>query len=1792
MKIYGSDGRLLIDVAVDDNSYRNRVIMGDHNLTLYFSLAEHVEIPVGAYCDYQNERYTLERPEALKMKHSRHFDYTVKMESYEAKAKVWIFRNPVDGRLKFPLTAKPHEHLQMFVDNMNRRDSGWSIGQCVDGAEVLITYDRVKCYDALGLMAQELNTEFEFNGKQVSLRKVEYNKSNPLPLSYGRGNGFKPNVGRSNSSESPPVEILFVQGGDRNIDRSKYGSGELLLPKLQTIGYDGEHFEDESGFNAASARRYVVDDLGLSIRRVDAVPTSYAEDSLDCTDIYPKRVGEVSSVAVVDADKHLYDIIDESIPADLDYSACLIEGEKMTIVFQSGMLAGREFDVNYFHEPSGAAGTDSYRAGRRFEIVPAEIDGITMPSATFCPAATNTYAIFNCSLPPAYIRDDATKTGASWDMFRAAVRYMFDNEEQKFTFKGELDDLWAKKDWTNIGGRIVLGGYVLFRDDRFQQEGVLVRITGIKDYINNPHSPVIELSNETVSSGFSSELNKLASTEVLIEESRRDALNFAKRRWRDTKETIAMLEAAMLDGFSESVSPITVQTMQMLVGDESLQFRFVNNTTNPVTVAHTFAYDAATKKFTTDGGILQHMTLGIKNLSSGHAVGDYMFWPVSAFESAVLTDETKKYYLYIRADSDADTHYGHGEANFLLSETPIGLTAITGSYHFLVGILNSEHSGERSFVTLYGFSEILPGRVTTDRVVSGDGTSYFDLVANALKLGDMLRFNDKGDGKLVLKGTFVQSTGGEVESPLGCYRGAWDSSYTYYYGDEVAYTANGSTATYRYINETPSRGKFPTNTTYWQVLAQGKDGANGTGMFKSTAFIRLPSSVDRVATPTGGTWESPVPTSVVTAVVSGVSTTFRWSDSIPDGELTLWATTRVFYSDGRSTLWSAPRKMTDTATYDVEFAKKQTNDAKPAQPTTDNRHGGSETQVWFDPTLDASEDFTQMYWRAERECKNGEWGDWTIVRIKGEAGENASRIVSVYRCLASGTTPSKPTQAAYPPAGWSVNPPTRGNGYVLWMSQCTISGDGTFGAWSAPVRLSGDKGDTGADGADIEFIYKQSNSLPSGADTPTSENTDDYVPDGWTDDPKGVSTDYKYEWMCMREKPRGSTTWSDFTPPVVWSAYGEKGMDGAGFEYIFKRYTTEQSGINAPTSEDTDDYVPDGWTNNPRGVTSTYKFEYVSTRRKINGTWGNFTTPALWAKYAKDGLTPNYTEYRYAVNGSPTTPPALNKLQRNPAGWDMSIPSVGALQYLWMTTALINGTSEGLIEAWSTPVRHTPVDAVPLGENLVDYSEPKEVCGVLSSGPNNESTPPSQFQVFRKRLCRIPPSGTVLSCQVRVTLSGCSFKSGGAGVLVFMNGYNAWPTVGEKTGITANGTYDLMTEGVVYNWNGGTMTNEVCLRLNNFYQGGTVTVERVKVEVGSRCSAWSLSEADKRGPAVTFRGAYNSAKTYEGSSLHIDCVKYNGLYYSARSDAGKFAGQVPTNINYWNEFGAQFESVATELLLAEFAYVDKLGVRNLLTADTGKRIDLSKDDNSMTIYDEDGQTSAVFSGDQFTDAELFGGADQSISVSQYNQTFKTGVQLYPNQEYQSAQTLASFSTSKAAVVVGQVSCVVDAIGGYTTDMAKPRSTAYAMVYAYIDDYPVAFARIDDFNGNPRDEIILNFSRNVGVGYHTVRASVVISNPDFESGSLYEVSASVSLSNVKAKFDIRMSRFFANGHSVGCSSEQYFEALVENNKMMHKVRSGNAGFEIYDGTFKIRIGGTLYTLTETTISGQKVLKLST
>ena len=1085
MKIHFNNNE--IDILVDTSSYRYTALQNVGTLYLYFASEEFINIPVGAYCIYKNITYYLMDPDDFKKKSSRNFEYTLVMYDIGAILGKYKCRDIVSKRLKFDYTAKPHEHLQLIVDNLNMRDSGWKVGECIEAEEKTINYNHIFCSEALPTIADTFKTEYEIDPaiKTIHLRKVEYNKGEPLPLEYGKDKGFVPGLGRSNKDGNRPVTILYVQGGEQNIDFSKYGSKELLLPKNQRLEYEG--------------RAYVSDAEGLYIKRADTTLTDVQEDSLDCSHISPKRVGSVSNVVVSDKEKNFYDFIDSSIPDDLNFEDYVIEGNNMTVIFQSGMLAGsnKEFEVKYVHKE------------RKFLITPQEIDGQIMPNDIYKPNLGDKYAVFGIQLPDAYICNNSTKEGASWDMFREAAKYLYENEDPKFTFKGELDSIYSKKRWLSIGGKIKLGGYILFKDPQFIPEGIKIRITSIKEYIHRPYSPIIELSNTTTGATVSSELNKIESNEVKTDNQYKNSIQFTKRRFRDAKETISMLNDALLH-FSGSISPISVQTMSLLVGDESLQFRFVNNKTNPTQVEYLVTYDSKKKVLSAPGGILQHMTIGIDTLSSGHKASEYKFWDIEKYTSPTLT-ETVGYYLYVKANKNGTT------GSYVLSKNAIKLEGVEGYYHFLVGILNSEFEEDRSFVELFGFTEILPGRITTDRIVSSDGLNFMDFVNNAFRVGNSdsyFDWNTKGDKKLRLKGTIVQSESGD-ESPIGCFRGVYDNSYTYYWGDEVIYDDGTGYSMYRFVSKNPVKGISPNNSNYWIIVAQ-----RGVGISNTDVLYAISSN--NTTAPTSG-WQTTAP---------------AWKDGYY-----IWSKTKVVYTDG-----------------DIVYT-------------------------------DAA-------------CITGG---------KGETGNGISSIIEQYYLSSSATSLLN--------GSWSNSRPTWKNGWYIWTRSV--------------------------------INYTNGNSITT-------------------------------EAICVT---------------------GEKGETG------------------------------------------------------------------------DDGINGDYFEYRYAVNGSRSTPPSLSKTSRNPSGWSTTVPTVGNLQYLWFTVAKINGETNSLIQNWSTPARQTPYDGV--------------------DGRNGDT-----------------------------------------------------------------------------------------------------------------------------GPTMVYRGVYGSSKVYYGTSKRVDAVKYNGHYYVARVDAGNgFQNHVPTDTAYWNDFGAEFESIATNLLLAEGANI-------------------------------------------------------------------------------------------------------------------------------------------------------------------------------------------------------------------------------------------------------------------------------
>ena len=698
-----------IDVLPTDESYRYRSIMGEHTLNIYFSLSTYTDIPTGAWCEFQGERYTLNQPAKVVKHNSRHFEYTLTMDSEGANLKNYKFRNPNDKTLKFPFTASPRYHIQILVDCLNMIDSGWQVGTTIEANEKLISYNHNNCLEALDMIAKAFETEYEIIGKTIHLHKVEYFKNNPLSLQYGKGKGFKTGVSRT--TEQSRITRLYVQGGERNIDRSKYGNKELLLPKSQEYIYEGVTF--------------VADDKGLSIAIKNAQNNGFInEQSLDLSHIYPSRKGTVSAVFEVDKAKHFYDFADTSIPQALNFGDLQIKGEKMVIYFESGMLSGREFEVSKYDYTK-----------KRFQLVPKEEDGATMPNDIFKPAVGDRYSVYNMHLPAAYICDNATKSGASWEMMKEACKYLYENRADLFTFTGDLDGIWAKKNWANVGGRLKMGGYINFSDNEFQRTPVAIRIVGLKEYVNNPYSPQIELSNKVQGHSFVSEIRKLQNQEVYFGEMNKKAISETKRSWRNALETIKQVEEAFPE-YTKSIIPATVQTMMALVGNKAGQFAFVANKTNPITVPHTLYFDKNNKQINAGSGWIKHYTLGTTDIKPSHSAADYKYWYVSSFVSGRLDDKAKTYYLYIKASKTAET------AQFVLSENKIGMEEVAGFYHFLYATVNSEYDGERGIAQFNGFTEITGGQLVTNKISSGNGEQYILLLDNEIIIKANLRITD------------------------------------------------------------------------------------------------------------------------------------------------------------------------------------------------------------------------------------------------------------------------------------------------------------------------------------------------------------------------------------------------------------------------------------------------------------------------------------------------------------------------------------------------------------------------------------------------------------------------------------------------------------------------------------------------------------------------------------------------------------------------------------------------------------------------------------------------------------------------------------------------------------------------------------------------------------------------------------------------------------------------------------------------------------------------------------------
>ena len=297
-----------------------------------------------------------------------------------------------------------------------------------------------------------------------------------------------------------------------------------------------------------------------------------------------------------------------------------------------------------------------------------------------------------------------------------------------------------------------------------------------------------------------------------------------------------------------------------------------------------------------------------------------------------------------------------------------------------------------------------------------------------------------------------------------------------------------------------------------------------------------------------------------------------------------------------------------------------------------------------------------------------------VGQIQGPQGTSGASLQIIYK--AQDTAPETPTGTN--PIGWSPTMPTSG---VIYMSQKLSNAT----VWSSPVRISGEKGEPGSDGVGAKYVYyliPEDGTLPT---KPIFENGALVTTTGWTEKPSGVNERRQYEYVSVSTETEkvgdneSIQNWINFSEPVVWSKWGEKGQDGDGVEYL---YCLQADNTNPPTiTINYGDEPISPWTDEPTGTSEDNPYEYV-VQIKSTDIKGSTYTGKLWGVY--DGMMALYC----ASIGAPITPTGKGSVASTSENttWNTNIPPITDSQSVWVSYKTFLGTN------WSTPVKVSAKD--------------------------------------------------------------------------------------------------------------------------------------------------------------------------------------------------------------------------------------------------------------------------------------------------------------------------------------------------------------------------------------------------------------------------------------------------------------------------------------------------------------------
>lgn len=667
-------------------------LLGADTVAITVKSATPLTFHLGDQIDVYGKTYTLNQLPGIKKTGNRNFEYTLTFEGVQYELIDAQFLLPDDTVLD-SFTGDLEDFLGILIGNLTRVYPGkWVLGVFPANTEFkTLTYTEKNCLEVLQDLCEQYSTEFEItqaNGvRSLNIKMAGVNF--PYTFRYGRTGGLY-ELTRQNINSKNVVTRLYVYGGSSNLG-DKYRYTRLCLPgKAKNASY----IED-----AAAIAAY-----GLK------------ENTKIFDDIKPERYGEVTA-----AGSAYYAFKDATMNFDLNEkdsagnTKWLIDGATAKVKFTTGNLAGYEFDIHKYDH-----------ATKEIQVVPfTDENGMKFPSETsaaFQFGVGDKYFFTDINLPDAYKTEAENKLLSEGNKAIAGysqpqVQYGLSIDENFIRqFAGEL----------TVVNLFAVGDYIPVEDEDI---GVnkSVRITAFTRDLLREYKYNITLGDSVTKTTITRVIEDLQKIDNVIEINELADPSKARRNWKASQEVLANVFDPEGHYYSEKIKPLSIETTMLATGARSQQFVLQNTRFEP-------NYEGNPNTVKVVGGTLVHYTIA-ETVKS---------WQLNTATFSNLVSGTV-YYIYARCQKTGTA------GNIVFDTVQRKVDSDPTYYYFLVGSLSSaitDTDGKRParlIALTYGATTINGRFLTTGRIQSGDGQTYFDLDTG--EIGGNIKFR-ASDGTL------------------------------------------------------------------------------------------------------------------------------------------------------------------------------------------------------------------------------------------------------------------------------------------------------------------------------------------------------------------------------------------------------------------------------------------------------------------------------------------------------------------------------------------------------------------------------------------------------------------------------------------------------------------------------------------------------------------------------------------------------------------------------------------------------------------------------------------------------------------------------------------------------------------------------------------------------------------------------------------------------------------------------------------------------------------------------------